>query len=447
MTKLLKRRRPESSGHATGTPAASGTSAPAAGSPRGRSYSLPGLVRRLLRKLRPRHSQPSYSNDLEEDGVLVSVTQGVSTEVLNAEAVAARRAAEVIGNAGWRLSAPSEPRRWPPRPRAQSVDSSLEYMDDPAIPAAPELPSIESEESQPIVHAKPGLAHEGAVSRAPPSPIASRSTTIGTPYPALALVKDMNAERPQMQATITGSETTGLDARSSFDPGSCSQSVGSSSSKHFSVPVQRPKPVESSVFVESLSPPSNAVPAPVIETCDAPINKIRGRRPALDPYMDPYVHVPEDNRLTDCVNEDGERERYTYVWRTGQHGQLLDDCDCIFFVWKGIIGGGQNGKVVYGASTDLRGSTETADSSGSLAWFPPFVAVKMVSKVDLFTSRHAGSVYYGSVVNEAAAMKALSSQPSPSAFVNGALAVFQDDNFFYTVSVRRVLGIFVDFEC
>ncbi|VDB90224.1 unnamed protein product [Peniophora sp. CBMAI 1063] len=432
MTKLLKRHRPQPSGSAKGASPTSGT--PSATSRRNRWFSVPALVRRLLRKAQPRHPQTSGLDDIESEEAVIAVVQGVAVEVNEAgiEAVAPRQE-----NAGWRLSAPDASIRVRPVTPRRSFQSTLEYIEDNGTPHFPiPLTDSEASQSQDELQANAAADAESAsvdIAVIPSSPSGTAPFGTSTLGHSHALTKNEDAGRRALDAGVTGSETTSVDARSSFDshPGfsSGSGSVHSSESEHFSV--HRLEPSAASLLDEDLAGRPNAADATLAPHThyEVPMNAFEGKRRRLNPYQNPYYEIPSNSRLEDGTLEDGRWLSGATVLHYGPEGTADRG---LMFSWKGLIGDNHNGKLVYGAHVKSLGKADT--TLDPYPWFPSYVAVKIVSKVDLFEGRHGQFLAYGSVASEAAAMKSLASQPTPSGFVNSALATFQDDYFFYIVS-------------
>ncbi|VDB90219.1 unnamed protein product [Peniophora sp. CBMAI 1063] len=114
--------------------------------------------------------------------------------------------------------------------------------------------------------------------------------------------------------------------------------------------------------------------------------------------------------------------RITCVWKLDAVGNPTDAI--IRFNFIGRLADDTAGKPVYAATT--------ASPHKSFASFPKQVAIKMMSKADILARRHREYMGYQTVVCEAQTMRALSE--TGARFASGALATFQDADYFYIVS-------------
>ena len=191
MAKLLKRRRQRPSTRATSTPVATSTSAPVAEARRSRShskFSVPALVRRLLRILRSGSVETPTPNDIESEGVLVFVSHGAVVDICQ-EAIVAPQPCQPEVHVDETASAPEEAKRGDLASVTGSSGSSLEYADHPGGPVFP-IPTTDSEDPETqSLGAHPGPAPMD-ITVDPLSLSASRSGVTRTPAPSLASVKD-----------------------------------------------------------------------------------------------------------------------------------------------------------------------------------------------------------------------------------------------------------------
>lgn len=100
----------------------------------------------------------------------------------------------------------------------------------------------------------------------------------------------------------------------------------------------------------------------------------------------------------------------------------------IRFDFIGALADGESGKPVYAA---VASSTHKA-----FAGFPRQVAIKMMPKESVFFRHHKSYMDYPTIVCEAGAMRKLGQ--NGARFAAGALATFQDVDYFYIVSVSII---------
>lgn len=135
-------------------------------------------------------------------------------------------------------------------------------------------------------------------------------------------------------------------------------------------------------------------------------------------------------RLESRVTVDDRCRRYTTAYKLDAAGNPTGAS--IRFDFIGQIADADSGKPVYAA---IASSDDKA-----LAEFPKQVAIKMMRKVDVWPGRNMKKYMdYQTTVCEAQAMRALS--VTGGRFAAGALATFQDMDYFYIVMAR------VPFHC
>lgn len=135
------------------------------------------------------------------------------------------------------------------------------------------------------------------------------------------------------------------------------------------------------------------------------------------------VHNIPKSRLEYLKTAGTVYSRVTGVWKLDAVGNPKEDA-MIRFDFIGRLADDTAGKPVYAATT--------ASTYKPFASFPKQVAIKMTSKADILARRHEKYMGYQTVVCEAQTMRALGE--TGARFASGALATFQDADYFYIVS-------------